>query len=136
MAINKYQRLLKTSQKLGETSDCSVMALAIAGQVTYPQARAALKVFGRKKGQGVYDTQILNAAHKLGIGTRRFYPKTDKGNLFTARSIGKVYPKGHYIVSYSGHVAAMVNGEVLDWTADKAHKVLNVWEMAKGGVMK
>jgi hypothetical protein len=30
------------------------------------------------------------------------------------------------MLSYSGHVAAMVNGEVMDWTSGKGHKVLMV----------
>ena len=124
--MNKYERICKTSEKLGEENDCSVKALAIAGGVTYQKARAALRKHGRKKGEGAYNSQINNAAHSLGIRTIRSWPRTINDRMYTAKSITKVYPKGSYILSYSGHVAAMVNGEVMDWTTGKGHKVMSV----------
>jgi hypothetical protein len=43
---------------------------------------------------------------------------------------------GRYICMVRGHVAALVNGEVIDWTAGRRHQIKEVYELVPGANAK
>jgi len=125
----KYDRA-KKQRMAGETNDCSVIAASIAGRVPYNVAHAALKAQGRKARGGAYLGWTKNALKGMGCRVERVEAgKQPNGSRWTATSIGRKFPKGYYLVSYRGHIAAMVNGVVEDWTEGRRHVVESVWQV-------
>jgi len=127
--VDRYQRV-KQQRRMGECNDCSVIAVSIAGRVPYNVAHKALKHEGRKDGCGAYMYQTLNALSSMGC---KFYEmshgKQPNGSRWTATSIGRKFPRGYYLVSMRGHIAAMVNGKVEDWTEGRRNIVLSVFKV-------
>lgn len=65
----KFKRLSRTGILHYNDDDnyCSVLALALAAEVSYGKAYGALKRAGRKHGGGVREHMILDAAEELGL---------------------------------------------------------------------
>lgn len=127
--MDKFTQI-KNQRVPGECRDCSVISAAIAGRVSYKVAHAALKAQGRKDRGGAYTFQSVEALQSLGCTVERlqFGPQPN-GNGWTAASIGRRFPRGYYLVTFRGHIAAMVNGKLEDWTAGRRHKVLGVYKV-------
>lgn len=115
------------SSAMGEHGDCSVRAVALTTNVPYETAHIALRVAGRRNRRGAFENQIIKATRSLGYTVDpKVIPKQSNGSLYTAKTIGRVYPTGNYLVYTRGHVFALVNGSVLDWTEGKKHRVLGL----------
>lgn len=48
---------------------------------------------------------------------------------YSAKTIGRVYPKGKYLVFFYGHVAAMVDGIIEDYTEGRRHIVKSIYKV-------
>lgn len=125
-----YEQRVAASGKMGETNDCSVKAVSIACRVPYNVAHDVLRKMGRKHGRGVRMVQIGAAMLELDctFGTEK-HPRQSNGSRWTAASIGRGYPRGYFIVEFRGHVAAMINGVVQDWTDGRRHQVTGVYRV-------
>lgn len=125
-----YAARVKASLKRGERNDCSVKAVSIAARVPYNVAHDALAFFGRQNGRGVYMATALEAVKKLGCTFETDkQPRQSNGSRWTAKTIGLGYPRGYFIVEFRGHVAAMINGVVQDWTDGRRHQVICVYRV-------
>lgn len=123
-----------------ERNDCSVMAISILANVPYEEAYKVCEKLGRKKNQGMYESDILKAFKRLRC---RVEPvpmihkrKTGEYKKFThwfgyslKRVDEQLRPKGRYLISTSGHVSAYVNGRIEDWAAGRKKIVNKVWEI-------
>jgi len=49
----------------------------------------------------------------------------------TTNNFRKFLPKGDYIVGMSGHVASIINGEMQDWTYNRAKRICYIWKVEK-----
>ena len=118
---------VKTAQVANrETNDCSVKAVSIACDVSYSVAHKALRLQGRPNGKGVNMLQIIRAVVSIGYSMERvvFRAKT----VATIGRDSNLY-NGYYIANVRGHVAAVVNGKVEDWTDGRRHKLLAVYKI-------
>lgn len=129
----KYQIMRKHSDAHGEKNDCTVIAAAIAGRLDYSIVHAELKRMGRKDGQGVsMPTVMLPAMENLGLRIDRIVDCLQpNGKYYTPISVGKRFKKGYYICSVNGHVFALVNGKVMDWTEGHRHYIQGIWKVTK-----
>lgn len=127
----KYDELRKQSDSFGEYRDCAVVATAIACRVKYKDAHAALKSAGRRDRKGTHRHTTWTAITKvLDCQIEKHpRPRQDNGSRYTTLTIGKRFPRGYYLVFVKNHVAAMVNGKVLDWTEGRRHRVQEVWKV-------
>jgi hypothetical protein len=67
----------------------------------------------------------------LGFMTTNRYSYRDEGaEGFTLKTVAKRYPRGTFYVHVRGHILALVDGEILDWTAGSSRKVLAVNEVS------
>lgn len=123
MKHEKYLLMKSESDRLGERNDCTVKAIAIAGRVPYKVAHKALARNGRRKRCGARNDVFFNAITDIGCYYSVIRPRQPNGSRYTAKTIGKAYPRGYFIVQYYDHVAAMVNGEIADWTDERKHRV-------------
>ena len=146
------------SDSMDEDHDCSVKAIAIAAGVDYKTAHTACKEQGRVNQHGLRYHQILRALeqfapvafqyrrHELtvgGIGGKSHFNSTDK-SLRTisrmAKSLGAkrltfnrlpevVCKDKNYIVMNAGHCAAVVDGEIQDWSTGSKMLVTELIEL-------
>lgn len=110
-----------------EHGDCSVIAVALTCRVDYDLAHVAMRAAGRKPRRGAFHEQIRKAVKSLGKEPQKYLIiRKPNGSKYTPKTIGKAYPQGRYLVYTRGHVFALVNGEVQDWTAGKKNHILGI----------
>jgi len=125
----------RESEALNERNDCTVKAVSIACQVPYSEAHGYLKALGRRKGCGWFPNnhQRRKRGHVSGyIDNLDFlgieYEKVSVVSS-TVSQIERELRTGHYMVHVSGHVLALVNGKVQDWTAGRRHRIVSVYKI-------
>ena len=115
-------------------SDCNI---------DYLDAHAALKKYGRRDRCGCWEHQQESALKSVGYsikwlerykltpsGKRCGYTKEYRGKTMT--TVAKYLdPSKVYWIYTRGHVAAVINGKVEDWTEGRRHRVLNVCEITR-----
>lgn len=125
-----------------ERRDCAVVAHAAAVGCSYAEAHARLKAAGRKDNQGTYQYTSHAAVKMAGkelvqIPQRQFidrYPGVHKGlrNVTTHHMdrFPEVWADGRtYLVHVRGHILCVKNGKVLDWSRNKALRVVDIYEV-------
>lgn len=126
--MNEYQ-IMRDSKPTDRKNDCGIIAVAIATQSSYEHVEKLFAELGRKLNRGVYIYQIVAACRILtGLDTIKsdIAERQRNGSRYTMKTIGKQYPRGRYILTCDGHVAALVDGQVMDWTAGRRHRVISV----------
>lgn len=113
--------ILEIRTALGEASDCTVVALSLAANVTYFKARSVLMKNGRKNRHGAtIETQNKSYAD-LGINLVEWPVKAR-----TIKTLPKELPNDYTFLVYTTrfrHVLCIKNGNVLDWTEGRRHRV-------------
>ena len=111
-------------RSLGERRDCTVRALAIAAQIPYADAHAALELAGRKHRHGVRMVDALDELQAL-FKIEKVVPSYD------TRTLGKFvkkFPTGRYLCRISNHCFAVVDGVVHDLAILGSRvRITNVW---------
>lgn len=123
----KYERLRAVAQDVyGEKRFCTVLALAVAADVSFGKAHAAMARAGRKKGCGAHMTVMQKAAAELGYA---LVPR--KG--FVGKTMATVMPNltadDNAIVEVTSHVAAYKDGAVHDWSVGRRKRLLAIWDV-------
>jgi hypothetical protein len=124
-----FKEVKVSSSKMRERNDCAVKALAIVASKPYEEIHALMKSLGRKDRRGTSRNIVWKAAQKLNPEVGYEAIRKPNGRYYTARTIGEALPKGNYMILYRGHLAAMVDGMVEDWTDGRCHRVLAVYKM-------
>lgn len=123
-----WDTMATASKAHGESNDCTVMALTAATGCSYDDCHAALRKAGRKNRRGCQFPTIGKAAAKsLGflmeeLDWRDYSAKT----MITAERDRRLRT-GNFVVRVRGHVAALVDGKIVDWTAGRRHRIRNIY---------
>lgn len=105
-----------------ESNDCAVIALSIAANITYLEARTFLRdEVGRKDGEGT-PTGAMVFAYDSIYG--RFNAKSK-----TARTVVAELASGSYMVSVRRHIFAVVDGVSFDCVETDLARVRRVWRV-------
>ena len=124
MAIN-YKSCLQQQEIKKEYNDCSVKAIAIATNQPYIKAHTVLQKMGRKNRKGCMPYQILASVKEMGFSYK------DCGRL--AKTVttleAAVSPSKRYMCFVKGHVLAIINGKIEDWTEGRRYHVQTVMEI-------
>ena len=122
----KYDRLKAVAKEhYGERAMCTVIAVAITADVSFGKAQAAMARAGRKKGCGAPMSVMFKALHELGYAGK-VAPHTGK----TMRTIlADADPSKRYIVEVAGHVAAITEGAIQDWSKGRMKRIINLFEI-------
>lgn len=115
------------SLTFNEKNDCAVKAIAITHNVEYSQVHKMLRAEGRVNRKGTYRHQQEAVSKLLGATFIDTIPRKVGGGQITVNNIGRYFPTGNHMVFTRGHVLALVDGVVQDWTAGRRHRVLNIW---------
>lgn len=128
--------------KKGETNDCGVKAIALAGGCTYESAHAMAAVRGRKAKKGMWRSDIISCIRECGKTLTRIDPREIiatypgvHGRVLKSitthhpRRFAKVWPKGTFILFQSGHVSVVIDGTLHDWAVNKAKIVTEIYRV-------
>lgn len=140
-----YAKLRSDSDAMNERGDCSVVAVAAVTGVPYNVAHKAMSDAGRRRGTGAHMSQIERAVESLGYKMNRIdmrdkirqYPgrhATALSNVTTHHPdrFKHVWADGNiYIFSTRSHVAAVVNGENVDWTKGRAKRCVAIYKVTQ-----
>lgn len=134
---NTFESLCKDSNKYGERNDCTVKALALTCQIPYEQSHEVFRKLGRRKGRGFRTMLAFPSFRKLGFqfekitnqygGDTPLQPGT--AYRYTPKTIGKLCKKGRYLAFCRGHVFAVIDGKVMDWTEGRKHKIIKLFKV-------
>ena len=129
----KYQELRECASKMNEKNDCAVKAISIVARVSYFKAHEALTAHGRLPRKGTtFKTQTVPALASLGIEiTQVKRDRQPSGSRYTPKTIGQKLKKGYYLCRCKGHIFAVVNGVVEDWTDGRQHRINQIWKVNK-----
>ncbi len=129
----RYDEVRAEGGLLGERKDCAVVAVALACRTTYEKAHQALANRGRKSGQGTwFFNNTVPACKDLGFKLTRIKRDRQKGgSRYTPRTVGTRFKKGYYLCRMSGHIFAVVNGQVLDHMAGRCPRIKEIYRVTK-----
>lgn len=145
-----FTAIHQESQAACENNDCSVKAIALVTSRPYAEVHAYLAREGREKGKGTplhYSELALKA---LGMTVRKWEVKEviDMIRSYPPRAAGKRartcitthhwrrFPRAwaphkgkKLIVVTATHMLAVIDGEVRDWSVNRALPVTQIWEI-------
>lgn len=124
--------MLEGRNEIDGRNDCAVCAVALSTGHQYADAYRALEKQGRRKGRGAYIYEIQSAVEDLGYEMTQVAPKDWKGAK-TFASAAKKLKNGTYLIhkwnQRSGHIAALVDGDVLDWANGRRFQLREVYSV-------
>jgi len=123
---NDIKKLQKESDKLGETNDCAVTAVAAVSNLPYEYVHRVFASCGRKRRKGTPFEVTQEVLKKLNIWTDRH-----RFEAQTITTMGRELPKkGRFLVRIRRHILAVVDGEVLDWTEGRRHRIRQAYKVS------
>lgn len=136
MIKTKYEELAKIGHKhYNDTNFCSVIAVATICRISFGKARMKLSEMGRQHRRGSITPWINSVIQKRGYNLE--FMQSDYAvwkNEFEGhhvKTMPKKLPKGDYLIYVRGHVLAMVDGKINDWSEDRALRVKSVYKVTK-----
>ena len=114
------------SNQMFENNDCSVKAVSIACDVPYRVAHKALKKYGRQSRRGSRLPMIYASCEILGFKMEKV--------AHIAKTVGQLprdphTQNGFYMAHVSGHILAIVNGKVEDWSEGSKRIVRGLYKV-------
>jgi hypothetical protein len=125
----------KSTMDADDKNFCVPVALALVTGRTAAEVNASLMAKGhRVKGGGVRQTHWLDEIVAMGLTahnvTKTYLPH---GKVSVKRVATLLDPSRKYLVSTDGHLLAVIQGIVEDWTAQRLHRVLKIYEVLPTG---
>ena len=144
-----FCRMEDAARAKNERNDCAVKAVAIVCDVTYDEAQAMLKRFGRKDGDGTSFFAIREAVKAFGKTPREWSYLDWQAfiQLYPGRAKELSWITTHHPVRYKkvwdakintpvllftrGHVAAYRDGKLHDWSVGRALRAWSIWSITE-----
>lgn len=118
--------------KHNERNDCTVRALTASTGLAYDVCHEQFRKQGRKNRKGVhFFREGPIAATALGYTLRRLQPNEYRAKTMITAERDPQLSSGSYCVLVRGHVAALVEGKVIDWSQGRRHKIQAVYAVTK-----
>lgn len=126
MNMSNYKDSANVMKLNGNRNYCAPLALSLVTGHDIEEVNAYVLRSGlrRSKVSGMTTPNMMTYLNNHLINHEEIEFNGDpKGTIST---IGRRYPRGVFLVFVRGHVAAMIDGEVLDWTAGRRHRVIKL----------
>lgn len=122
-AQSQWTGMCEAAKLLHETKDCAVKAVTAVTGVHYMDVHSLMAACGRRHRKGTPNHITRAVLDRLGFVTEEV-----KAWSKTVRTLGREFKgrSGTYLVWTSRHILAIKDGEVLDWTNGRLHRVLKV----------
>lgn len=124
----QWQSMVASSKAKGEHNDCTVKALTAATGLSYDQCHAALAKHGRKHRKGCHFASVgKKAAADLGFLMETLPWDSYRAKTCITAERDRALRNGRYVLQVRRHVAAMIDGEVCDWSQGRRHRLQAVY---------
>jgi len=137
-----YPKTRVQADKAGDTGACSLIAISLTTRIPYDQVRARCVeagVWDDKRGRwpkGAF--KYRNVWHEM----LKLFPEIDfDGVVLNPRrgrsrvsftTIGRMFPRGNYIIRSRNHAAALIDGKVEDWSEGRRNIAWEVFPVTPG----
>jgi hypothetical protein len=115
------------SDMLQEENDCAVIAVSIVTGVHYIDVHGMFEARGRKPRGSTKNWTIWSVLKRLGFQREKVEVQSR-----TVRTLGREFRDrpGVYLAWTSGHILAIKDGEIMDWTHGRLHRIIEVEEVS------
>jgi hypothetical protein len=121
---------MAASGEHGERFDCTVIALTATTGLDYDTVHAAMAAGGRKNGKRfAFDDKGQAIAKGLGFELQTLDRSEYSAKTMRSVERDRKLQAGAYIVRVRGHVAALVDGKVIDWSEGRLHRIVKIWRV-------
>lgn len=125
-----WDTMSESSRSHGETNDCTVRALTVVTGLPYDVCHAQLAKQGRKPRKGVHwFIEGPKAAEALGCKMRKMSRNEYSAKTMITAARDRKLANGRFAVLVRGHVAGMIDGDVVDWSDGRRHRIQAVYEV-------
>ena len=126
-----------------EQADCTVIALAVMADISYSKAHQCMEAAGRTHGKPAWVSQMKRCLSSLGFTATKVhtfeminqYPKAHQVLRTITTHHPDRFPKawkdGTYLLVCKGHVAAVKDGVLVDWTRGRKFTVRRIYKVEK-----
>jgi hypothetical protein len=141
-----YNEIKKSLAYKSDRGCCTVVASSIALGVPFKEMQSYFFKHGRKRNRGYHYNFIIDKlARDYNCKINLIY-KLEKDNSYIYSNSGEVFLRGvsltpnnctnylssgTYVLGTSGHVLAVKDGVVEDWTRGRKQRVKRIWEFIK-----
>jgi len=129
MSIKRsYESLAEVGRKhYKDTNFCTVVAVATVCEMSFGKARIKMEKAGRPHRYGAYQWQYHEVIQRRGYKIEPVYGY--EGHH--VKTMGKKLGQGKWLVNVRGHVLAVVDGKINDWSEDRSLRVREVFKVTK-----
>lgn len=127
-ATTLWSTTRKAAASFNEHNDCTVTAVTICSGLDYADVHAAFAAAGRKRGKGVNRGITRAACRSLGLEMKRVDRRIKAKTAITIER-ERSLQSGSYIIGMTRHLAAMVDGKLIDHTKGRRKQVNGVYEL-------
>lgn len=118
-----------------ETNDCTVRALTASTGLDYDVCHEQFRKQGRKNRKGChFFVEGPKAAKALGFTMRKMERSEYRAKTMITAERDSSIASGRYCVLVRGHVAALVDGKVIDWSQGRRHNIKAIYHVTKDAV--
>ena len=123
-----YSDVADKSALIGESNDCAVKAVSIVTDVPYEKVHNLFADIGRKPNGRVSNEMIIDVLDNLG-----YKQEEVRINRMIVSSLSKELKSSSdkYIYYINGHIGAVTNGVVQDWTAGRRFHVKSLHKIVR-----
>ena len=126
-----YESIQRDSDAAGEDNDCAVTAVTAITGIGYQAVRRRFAEKGRSDKRGVWDEIMIMVLNSYGLDV----VKREFHNIKTMTSLEMFIPHGKFLVTLDGHVAAVIDGVIHDYTAQSRKHVKEIFQVVRRGAL-
>ena len=117
-----YDSVKGVSDQMCESNDCAVIAVSLVARRPYDEVRQLFSDAGRRHRGRTKDEYTFKVLKTIGLHLMELpsVPQTVKQCEYDLRFTNS------YLIWTSGHILAMINGVVQDWTNGRRHRPIKV----------
>ena len=122
-----YKTIRKESDRMKERKDCAVTAVTAISNLPYAYVHRVFEECGRKRCHGTRFDITKKVLRKLNI----WIDRTKEFEARTIVSLARELPrKGRFLIQTRGHILAAVDGEIMDWTKGRRHRIRKIHKVS------
>jgi hypothetical protein len=124
-----YNQISTYAKAAGHKRFCAPLAMSLVTGYDFDECHKLLTNWGYRKSK--------TSATKVGwskVLTQLGFTLTKVGRSGIKTNVslkGKLNPNKKFIVAYSRHIAAYVDGQLEDWSADKRNRIISIYEVRR-----
>lgn len=124
--MSDYKSIERDSLGMGEARDCAVRAVTAVSNLPYTYVHGVFARNGRKAKQGTPFEITMKVLKELNIWVE--FTRTEAKTICSLKK--KLPKKGRFLVRVRRHILAAVDGEIVDWTEGRRHRIKEFYKVS------